>query len=81
MKVIGIEKVEGTSKEGRPYGGYKFYGTYESQRVEGVKPTSEYISDRIVADNGGIIPDIGDELVCTYNKFGKVGDYKIFPAM
>lgn len=77
MKVIGFERVEGTSKDGRPYRGYKFHGTYESNRITGHGVTSEYISEKIIADNGGIVPDIGDELSVSFNRYGKVADYKI----
>lgn len=79
MKVVGIEKIEGVSKDGHPYRGYRFYGTYESKKVDGVRTEDVYISEKIIADNGGIIPDLGDEIFPTYNKFRKIADYKIIP--
>lgn len=80
MKVIGIEKVSGTTKDGHPFSGFRFYGTYEFKKVEGLKTEVPiYISERIIADNDGVIPDLGDELSVSYNRFGKIADYKIIP--
>lgn len=69
MSVIGIRKIEGTSKNtGRAYSGWAVYVTYESKNVAGLASERLYLSDARLPQNVGV----GSVIRPYYNRFGQV---------
>ena len=69
MSVIGIRKVEGTSKNtGRAYSGWSVFVTYESKYVDGLASERLYLSDSRMPQN--LV--VGSVIRPYYNRFGQV---------
>lgn len=76
MKVVGIEEVKYTNKDGKEVHGYNVYGTYPSKRcLIGEKMGKEYVSAYLVEKHDNVLPALGDEFTVTYNRKGMVADY------
>lgn len=79
MKVVGVLEKKYISKETqKEVHGYEIYGTYPSKRcMYGEKVATEYLSAYIVEKNGGVLPQVGEELEVTFNRNGNVVGYTI----
>lgn len=79
MKVVGIKEVNYKSKkDGSERHGIEVHGTYPSSRCQsGVLTDKQFLSDYIVEKMGGIVPQVGDEIIFRYNRFGQIDDYEI----
>lgn len=72
MKVIGIQRVDYTNKNGYHVLGYKLHTATPSRRNDCVGEITEaiFVSDQSFASCDEL--NIGDEIRVSYNKFGKV---------
>lgn len=81
MKVVGIREVNYTSKKtGKEVQGIEVHGTYPSSRCTGVLTDKQFLSMFIIEKNGGLIPEIGDEFIVSYNRYGQVDHYEVVPS-
>lgn len=72
MKVIGIQRVDYTNKNGYHVVGYKLHTSTPAMRNDCIGELTEAV---FVADSVFAICDhlaVGDEISIAYNKFGKV---------
>lgn len=73
-QVVGIEKVDYVSKKtNRPVVGLALYVTYNDNRVIGYAASREYIPQANVTD----IPELGDYVKFSYNRYGSIDGYSI----
>lgn len=73
MKVIGKAQTSFTPEGGQTYEGLRLYCSYESDKIEGVgTDLIKFVSMSKFLN--GVIPQIGDEIHVSYNKYGKI-DY------
>lgn len=70
MKVIGLQKVTGTNKKGEQYTGVRVYGTYLSNKVNGMACESVFLNDKYCPGADALA--VGDDIRITYNRFGNV---------
>lgn len=79
MKVIGVSEINYVSKTTqKPVHGYEIYGSFPSKNcLYGEKTSKEYLSAFIVEQNGGVLPQVGDEFEVVYNKYGAVKSYTV----
>lgn len=80
MKVIGMKESNFVTKEGTQIEGFNIYLTYAltGDNAKGCGCNRVYIT-RAKLENGGYMPELGDEVTLTYNRFGKVA--AILPVM
>lgn len=72
MKVVGIRKVDFTAKDGNRISGVSLFGSYPiTKNGEGYSVDKIFLSDKKMADCG-YFPEVGDEIIVNYNRFGKV---------
>lgn len=68
MRVLGIERISYTNKEGREVNGTKLHCCFESNKVEGVAVLEPiYCNNKV--DCSGIA--VGDEIEIYYNAWNK----------
>lgn len=75
-KVIGVKRMEGTSKRtGKPYAGYIFHVAYPSRdkALMGMEVSQEFVTD----GNYTKVPQPGDTVNIAYGKGGYVEDFTI----
>ena len=79
MKIVGIGEVNYVSgKTGRPVHGFEFYGTYPAKKcILGEATVKEYISAAVMESQGGVLPELGDEVEFTYNRYGNIVGFQI----
>lgn len=72
MKVIGIQRIDYTNKNGYHVLGYKLHTSTPSRRNDCLGEITEtiFVSDQIFGSCDEL--NIGDEIIVGYNKFGKV---------
>lgn len=77
MIVIGWQKNEFTPKgETEPVRGFNIFVTEERSNVEGEAADRLYISEKR-ARKCGFNPRLGDEIVVSYNRWGKVQSIEV----
>lgn len=80
MKVIGIKRSDFSTKDGTQIEGYNIYLTYAltGDQAKGDGCERVYITKTKLESNG-YMPEVGDEVTLTYNRYGKVA--AILPVM
>lgn len=78
MKVIGIKNVAYNRKsDGQRVEGVEVIYTFERKNVDGVDADKAFIGSRVIDDNGGLVPSLGDDVEFLYNRFGKVSGWTV----
>ena len=72
MKLIGIQRVDYTNKNGYHILGYKLHTSYPAKTKDAIGEITEavFVSDPIFATCDQLA--VGDEISIAYNKYGKV---------
>ena len=72
MKLIGIQRVDYTNKNGYHILGFKLHTSIPSKSKDSVGEITDavFVSDQIFATCGQLA--VGDEISIAYNKYGKV---------
>lgn len=72
MKLIGIQRVDYTNKNGYHVMGYKLHLSTPAMRNDSIGEITdtEFVSDQIFATCDHLA--VGDEISIAYNKYGKV---------
>lgn len=73
FKIVGIEKVNYTAKDGHVVNGTRLYLTYEDKNIDGYGTDSIYCGDKIPLMGLAV----GDTIEVHYNKYGKVSKVEI----
>lgn len=71
--VLGIQKVDFKAQDGNQIKGTKLYLSFEKDHVDGKACEAVFVKDSISLV--GI--EVGDFIVLSYNKYGKVSDVKL----
>ena len=69
--IIGYQDMEFTGNDGNPVRGRKYFFTYEADNIKGKGSGTMFISEQL-KNKLTFVPDIGDECVVYYNRYGKV---------
>lgn len=79
MKIIGIQRVDYTNKNGYHVLGYKLHTATPFDKVRsdciGEYVESFFVSDRVFGQHDSVA--IGDKISIAYNKFGKIVGFSI----
>lgn len=72
MKLIGIQRVDYTNKNGYHVLGYKLHMSAPSERNDSIGEITDtvFVSDQVFATCDHLA--VGDEVSVAYNKYGKV---------
>ena len=72
MKLIGIQRIDYTNKNGYHVLGYKLHTAYLATQKDAIGEITEsiFVSDQIFATCDHL--SVGDEICIAYNKYGKV---------
>lgn len=73
FRVLGIEEMDYTNKNGQRIQGTKLHLGYEKENCEGVAVTNEFIGKGLDLSN----VKVGDTVKLFYSKFGKVVELSI----
>ena len=77
MKLIGIQRVDYTNKNGCHVMGYKLHMSTPATRNNSIGEITdtEFVSDSVFATCEHLA--VGDEITIAYNKYGKVFDVSV----
>lgn len=77
MKLIGIQRVDYTNKNGYHVMGYKLHLSTPAQRNDSIGEITEvvFVSDHVFATCDHLA--VGDEVAIAYNKYGKLSTVSV----
>ena len=80
--IVGIRDVNYTSKTGKQVVGVELHCIEEDKRVQGYATEKLYLSEGVLNDSGLRTESfkLDGRFECTYNKYGKIAQVKLYDA-
>lgn len=76
-KVVGIQKNVKFKVDGKDWSGLNLYFEEEKNGVDGVATEKAFINDTKDCYSSALALKVGDEVKCSYNRYGKIEDISV----